>query len=117
MTPEEMQRTMEFLLAQQARFDARLDKLLESHESLERSVAGLRESVGELRESVGELRESVGQLSESHVTLTSSMLRVVGFVEELAKAQKATDERMNVLINVVEKHITGPDHGRRAPRK
>jgi len=103
MTPEEIERTMEFLLAQQARFDARLDKLLESHQSLERSVAGLRESVGELR--------------ESHVTLTSSMLRVVGVVEELAKAQKATDERLNVLINVVEKHITGPDHGRRAPRK
>ncbi len=93
MTPEEMQRTMEFLLAQQARFDTRLEKLL-----------------------------------ESHVTLTSSVLRVVGLVEELAKAQKATDERLratderlnerlNVLINVVEKHITGPDHRRRAPRK
>ncbi len=103
MTPEEMQRTMEFLLAQQARFDTRLEKLLESHERLERSVMGLR---------------------ESHVTLTSSVLRVVGLVEELAKAQKATDERLkatderlNVLINVVEKHITGPDHRRRAPRK
>ncbi len=103
MTPEEMQRTMEFLLAQQARFDARLEKLLESHERLERSVMELR---------------------ESHVTLTSSVLRVVGLVEELAKAQmatdgrlKATDERLNVLIKVVEKHITGPDHRRRAPRK
>ncbi len=117
MTPEEMQRTMEFLLAQQARFDTRLEKLLESHERLERSVMELRESVMDLRESVGELRES-------HVTLTSSMLRVVGLVEELAKAQmatdgrlKATDERLNVLINVVEKHVTGPDHRRRAPRK
>jgi prefoldin subunit 5 len=110
MTPEEMQRTMEFLLAQQARFDTRLEKLFESHERLERSVMELRESVEGLRESFGELRES-------HVTLTSSMLRVVGLVEGLAKAQKATDERLNVLINVVEKHITGPDHGRRAPRK
>ena len=110
MTPEEMQRTMEFLLAQQPRFDARLEKLLESHERLERSVMEFR---------------------ESHVTLTSSVLRVVGLVEELAKAQmatdgrlkatdermRATDERLNVLINVVEKHITAPDHRRRAPRK
>ncbi len=117
MTPEEMQRTMEFLLAQQARFDTRLEKLFESHERLERSVM--------------ELRESVGGLHESHVALTSSVLRVVGLVEELAKAQmatdgrlkatderlRATDERLNVLINVVEKHITGPDHRRRAPRK
>lgn len=31
-------------------------------------------------------------------------------LKELAEAQKATDERLRALINVVERHITGPDH-------
>ena len=29
---------------------------------------------------------------------------------ELAGAQKATEVRLNALINVLERHITGPDH-------
>jgi len=32
---------------------------------------------------------------------------------ELAAAQKATEERLNALINVMEQHITGPDHAAR----
>lgn len=76
MTSEEMQRTMEFLLAQQARFDARLEKL-----------------------------------TDSQATLTASMLRIADFIEDLTQAQKRTDERLNALLSVVERHITGPDHG------
>ena len=32
----------------------------------------------------------------------------------LAEAQATTDDRLNALITVVEKHITGPDHAPRA---
>jgi hypothetical protein len=28
----------------------------------------------------------------------------------LATAQKVTEERLNALTNIMEKHITGPDH-------
>lgn len=76
---------MGFMLEQQARFDVRLD-----------------------------------QLPDSQATLTASVLRIAEFVEDLTQAQKTTDERLrqtderlNALINVVEKHVTGPDHGRK----
>jgi len=32
---------------------------------------------------------------------------------ELAEVQKTTGERLNALISVVERHITGPDHAAR----
>jgi len=31
-------------------------------------------------------------------------------INDLTAAQKGTDERLNVLINIMERHITGPDH-------
>ena len=88
---------MEFIVEQQAQFAVRIDKLLES------------QAQSEVR---------IDKVVESQATLTASLLRVVEIVEDLAEAQKKTelrlqqtDERLNVLINVVEKHITGHDHG------
>jgi len=104
MTPEEMQRTMEFLLAQQARFDGRLERILEE----------MREADARLREEDRRLREEDRRLRESQATLTASVLRIAELLEGVTEAQKRTDERLNVLVNVVEKHITGHNHGRPA---
>ncbi len=93
MTPEEIKRMMEFLLEQQARFDARLEK--EHQES---------------REAEAKLQEADKRLRESQATLTAAVLRIADLVEDLTLAQKSTDDRLNALISVVEKHISGPGH-------
>lgn len=93
MTGEEMKRLMEFLLEQQARFDARIEK---EHE--ERLAAD------------GELRQADARLRDSQATLTAALLRVTDLMEDLSEAQKRTDDRLTALINVVEKHISGPGH-------
>ncbi len=106
MTFEEMQRTMEFMLQHGAHLDARLEKLAESLQSL---------------------RESHEQLRESQAPLTGAFLRMTELMEEsqrrfderfrvLTDAQKGTDERLNALINMFERHITGPDHGHEMPQ-
>ncbi|MFB3923994.1 MAG: hypothetical protein ACE145_19910 [Terriglobia bacterium] len=100
MTDEEMKRLMEFLLEQQARFDARIEK---EHEERLAEEAKLKESDDRLRASDERLRES-------QATLTASLLRITALMEDLSEAQKRTDDRLNALINVVEKHISGPGH-------
>ena len=110
MTFDEMQGTMEFMLQHGAQLDARLETLSES-------VKGLRE-----------------QFQESHATLTASLMRLIELMQEsdrrnderfravderfiaLADAQRSTDERLNAVIGMVEKHLTGPDHGRSVPQ-
>jgi predicted nucleic acid-binding Zn-ribbon protein len=116
MTPQEMERTMEFIVEQQAQFAVRIDKLLESAEKFERSQH-------ELQQADARLHENQARLYENQATLTASLLRVAEIVEDLAEAQKKTesrlqqtDERLNVLINVVEKHIAGHDHGGHPPQ-
>lgn len=100
MTPEEMKRMMEFLLEQQARFDARIQK---EHE--ERLAAD-----AELQDFDMRLRESDERLRDSLATLTAALLRVTDLMEDLSEAGKRTDDRLNALINVVEKHISSPGH-------
>src|SRR5713226_4299585 len=96
MTFEEMQRTMEFLLQHGAQLDARLER-----------------TATEMRAADAKLRESDERLRESQATLTAAVLRIADLVEDLTEAQKGTDNRLNSLINVVEKYITGTDGGRK----
>lgn len=103
---ERMERQMAFIVDQQAQYELRSAKadarwaeadkrwasteqsiraLLATAEIHEREFEGLRESTKELREASTELRE----------------------------AGKATDERLSLLINVVERHISeGHNHKR-----
>ena len=131
MTPDEVDKKIEFILQMQAQFEANLTRSEANIDDLRLSVADLRASTTDLRVSVGDLkvtvaglagvvRESIkisddrftrlddriSKLAEAHV-VTDRILK------DLAESQKTTDERLNALISVVERHITGPDH---APR-
>jgi len=103
MTPAEMDKKIEFILQMQSQFEANIGRL-------ETNVARSEANVGNLRASIAELavvvRDSIKSSDERSTRFDLKML-------ELAEAQKITDERLNALISVVERHITGPDH---APR-
>jgi hypothetical protein len=58
----------------------------------------------------GVLRESVRISDERFTRLDDRLTRLDSIVRELVEAGKATDERLNALIQVVDRHITGPDH-------
>lgn len=79
MTSEEMQRTMEFILQAQAQTAANMQKAEERMTRMESSLTELL---------------AVGEMHEQEIN-------------ELRELGKATDERLNVLIGVVEKHISG----------
>ena len=103
MTLDEMDKKIESILQMQAQFEANIGKL-------ETNVARSEANVGNLRASIADLalvvRDSIKMNDDRFTRFDQKML-------ELAEAQKTTDERLNALISVVERHITGPDH---APR-
>jgi len=117
MTPEELQRTMEFIVEQQAKFEAEIQKLFESQR---------------------ELHETDERLRDSQATLTAALVRLTEIIEEnekrseerfrkiderfaaLAEAQRKTDdqlrqtdERLNVLVNIVEEHVVRRRNGKK----
>jgi len=110
MTPEEMQRTMEFIVEQQARFATDIQKLFESDDRLREQQATLTAAVMRIADIVeGDHKESdrrFAELAESQKTTDKRLA-------ELAEAGKATDERLNVLIHVVEEQLVRRRNGKK----
>jgi hypothetical protein len=100
MTLEEADKKIEFILQMQAQFEAGMGKLRDSQATLTSSVVDI----------AGVLRESVRISDERFTRLDDRLTRLDSIVRELVEAGKATDERLNALIQVVDRHITGPDH-------
>jgi hypothetical protein len=90
MSPDEIERTIQVLLQQQAKFAADFDRLSEKSDRMMEAIVGLTGIVGQ----------------------------TVGVVERLAEGQRRTDEQiaqtdahLGVLIDVFERHLR-EDHGR-----
>lgn len=119
MTNEEMQRAMEFIVEQRAQQSAKIDALLEAQKQTDErwaraderwarteesirallSIAEIHErKIGGLGEQIGGLGKQIGGLGEQIASLTD--------------VARATDERLNVLINIVERHISEGHNGK-----
>ena len=124
MTPDEMDKKIEFILEMQAQFEANVGKLATNLARSEANTDNLRVSVADL---AGVVRESVKLSDDRFTRLDDRLTNLAGaqkaadersarldeLMLELAAAQKATEERLNALINVMERHLTGPDHAAR----
>ena len=106
MTNEEIQRTMEFIIKQQESFSENMKLLREAQAKgesritrLEGAFVSLYNTVSKLSDTVGEISGSVGELSKAH--------------KELTAAQVRTDERLNTLINVIERYLSNGRNGKR----
>ena len=104
MTSEEMEKSIEFILQMQAKFESNVARSEANIDKLGATVSNLRVSVAEL---AGVVSESI-RISDDRFTRLDDRLA------KLAEAQKTTDERLNALIDVVERHITGHNHGQQA---
>ena len=118
MTKEEMEKTMTFMLEQQAHLTATVDRLsvkvdrnadgiaalLAVAEIQAAEIRDLTESTRDLIESTRDLRESTRDLSESTQALADRQ-------READERGRQTDERLNVLINIVERHISEGRNG------
>ena len=102
---------IEFILQMQAQFEANLGRL-------EANVAQLTTNVDRLEANVARLTTDVDKLRDSHATLTAAMVRMTEIMQESQQQADSRfnrlDDRLNTLITVVERHITGPGHAPQA---
>ena len=103
MTPEEIERTIQFILQHEAEVFARIDRLGSTVEHNEQAIE--RHDRG-----MSQLTDLVGRLAQAEIHLVERM-------DTLAGAHKETDERLNALIVTVERYIAGrngdPARGKR----
>ncbi len=86
MTYEEMEKTMQFILEQQAQFATDIQQIRELQ-------AGFHEVQAKFQTQLG--------------TLTDATLTLVGVVGKVAEAQERTEERLSAFITFVERYISG----------
>jgi hypothetical protein len=114
MTPDEMDKNIEFILQMQAQFAANLGRSEANIDNLRVSVADLagvvRESVKLSDDRFTRLADRLTYLAEAQAATGKIVKELAESQKELAASQKTTDDRLNALIYVVERHITGPDH-------
>jgi uncharacterized protein YoxC len=92
MTKEEMEKTMTFILEQQAHLTATVDRLSMKVDRNAEGIAGLL-AIAEIQAAeVRDLTESTRALAERQ--------------HESDERGRRTDERLNALINIVERHIS-----------
>jgi|SRR5579859_7384690 len=115
MTPKETDKKIEFILQMQARFESNQEKLGANLDKLDAKLEKQAENLDKLRLFIAEtaqiLRDSI-QLSDERFTRLDA--RLDARFAELTLVHKEGEERLNSLINVVERHLTGPDHARPA---
>ena len=132
MTNEEWERKMEFILEQQAQFYANIELMRERMGEHEKGMDEFRKGMDEFRKGLNELKETQ-QLTEMRLSdlvaaqaqaarAQSHMFEVVASMSdaqqntearmaEMAVAQTRTDERLNSLINVFERHLSEGRNG------
>ena len=98
MTNEEMQRAMDFIVEQQGQSSAKIDALAEAQTRNTKGISALL-SIAEIHE------REINTVSHQ----ISSLSREIG---ALSATTRATDDRLNALINVVERQISEGRNGK-----
>ena len=98
MTNKEIQKTMEVIIHQQESFSEGMEQLRESHAKGEQRLSRLEGAFVNLYNHVTKLGETGAENATAQ--------------KELIEAQSRTDDRLNALIDVVERLITKGRNGR-----
>jgi hypothetical protein len=113
MTPEQMERAIEFLLNSQAQLTAAISELTNSVTRVEAQAESDRLEIRGAIENLILANEITRKLSEDVARLEAqNSQRITGQSKEIAalvEQGKETDARLNALINIVERHITSTD--------
>jgi len=124
MTNDELDRRIEFIIEQQAQFSADIEVMREVHAAdtklLKEESKLVKEQIRGLNDAVTAVVGMVGRLSIAQEGTEDKAAELRAHADrrfaELAEAQARTEERLNVFIDVVERHLSGNgDNGSGAP--
>ena len=96
----DIERAIEFVVKNQARMDARFDA---KFDRADQRFAQTEKRLDRLERVVAQNNRIVTQLARTCVTLRSDVRRAEKNLAEVS-------EKLNILIDVVERHVRGNDH-------
>jgi septal ring factor EnvC (AmiA/AmiB activator) len=107
MTNEEIQRTMEFIVEQQAQFAANIQRLQEERIRDNPRLTRLEESFQLLVQLAQSTDTRLDRLETTNTTLETNMAALEANMATLAEAQAHADDRLSALIDIVREGRNG----------
>jgi len=112
MTDEDMKKAMEFIVNQQAQSSAKIDALADAQRAADERWTRTEEGIRALL-SIAEIHErEINTLGHQVSSLGQEISNLGGEISNLSETTRATDQRLNVLINVVEKQLREDRNGK-----
>jgi hypothetical protein len=105
MTGDEMQRAIDFIVAQEARSSAKIDALADAQKEAEERWKRADERWTRTEEGIRALL-AIAELHEKDIQANTQQILSLG------ETTRATDDRLNVLISVVERHVNEGRNGK-----
>jgi len=102
MSNEEMQRAMDFIVEQEAKSSAKIDALAEAQKQAQKNA---EERWARTEEGIRALL-AIAELHEKEIQANTQQILSLG------ETTRATDDRLNVLINVIERHVSEGRNGK-----
>lgn len=101
MTHEEMERTMEFILAQQAKFSVDIDLLKESQAALTHSVTEMKAQAdldrAIMQGAISEMKDGISEMRQGVMAMLSIADQMEKTTRSLVQAQIGTSQRVTRL--------------------
>ena len=104
MTNEEMEKTIHFILEQQAQFAADMQIVKEQ-------MGKLTDAVITLTGFIGKVSEAQTETAKAQAMTAEAQARADEKIAELAEQGRATEERLNAFILIVERYISERRNG------
>jgi acetolactate synthase small subunit len=102
MTEEDRQRTMDFILEQQAQFSVNMEAMRETQAQFSTNLEALREAQARTDAIVGHLTGQVQGIAGQLQNMARQQEHINEVVAVIAESQQHTDERLNALIDIVQ---------------
>jgi hypothetical protein len=112
MTNQEMQRAMNFIVEQEAKTAAKIDALAEAQKGSEERWSQSDERWKRIEERWSRTEQGIRALltiAEIHEREINTLGQGI---QNMSETTRATDDRLNTLINVVERHISEGRNGK-----
>lgn len=109
MSPEEIERTMQFLVRQQASHDATLERLSAKTDRIAEGLIGVTGLLGRVTESFA---EQILDLRKTQKETAEGLRNSQAKLDDLGEYIKTVESHLDVVIEMFERHLR-EDHGPR----